>query len=68
MAKKKVKVCGSCGSMLVWVECSIGGMWECHNSECYYYFYDSWHSPPVEERDAENSDEDNRSYNAWDGW
>ena len=63
---KKVKVCGSCDEALVLCECSIGCVWECHNPDCYFYFYDSYSSPPVEEREVEEGEE-NGFYYAWDG-
>jgi len=64
MSKKMVKVCGECDTPLVWMECSIGGMWECHNYFCYYYFYNTHSSPPVVERESDG--EDNAYYNSWD--
>lgn len=64
----KIKVCGECGEPLVLAECSIGCSWECHNPDCYYYFYNYPARPPVQEREASKEGEKNEHYCAWDGW
>lgn len=61
----KVKVCGSCGELLVFCECSIGGMWECHNFFCDCFYERLTSVTRVVEREAEEGEE-NDSYTTWD--
>ena len=56
-----VDVCGWCGALIVYCECSTGVLAECPNcsGNCYA-------SPPVKQREAKPG-EKNHSYEAWSG-